>query len=291
MALHRVVVGMDFSEPSVVAARWVIENVASDAEVVLAHAIEHAETQTFLRDLYPPTDAIIKAGRERADRLLEELSNSLKTARLSDAVRVGRPEDVLSAVAQDVDASLIVTAVHGEKAELRRVLGSTAERVVRRTDRSVLLVRGVSDHQPQNILLALDESDLLPALIAWASHFIDAIGATVTVAHIGPSIIQNPSPDSSVESSKSPSEADLRHRIDEWIATQLAETPLASAERMIAFGDTGFEIEAAVRRLGADLLVIGRCGRRRADKSFVGSTAEFEIRNAKGPVLIVARPP
>ena len=61
---------MDFSEPSVVAARWVIENVASEAEVVLAHAIEPAETQTFLRDLYPPTDATIKAGRERADRLL-----------------------------------------------------------------------------------------------------------------------------------------------------------------------------------------------------------------------------
>ena len=51
----------------------------------------------------------------------------------------------------------------------------------------------------------------------------------------------------------------------------------------------GIEIQAAVRRLGADLLLIGRCGRPRADKSFVGSTAEFEIRNAKGPVLIVAR--
>lgn len=291
MTLHRVVVGMDFSEPSVVAARWVIQNVAPGAEVVLAHAIELAEPPPFLRDLYPPSDATIKAGRTRADRLLRDLSRSLKTDRLSDEVRVGRPEDTLTAVARDRGASLIVTAVHGERSELWRVLGSTAERVVRRTPVSVLLIRGLCDHPPQKVLVALDESDLLPALIAWASHFVDTIGATVTVIHIAPPITHTRGPDSPAELPKGPSEAELHRRVDDWMATQLANTPLASAQRMIAFGEPGFELEEAVRRSGADLLIIGRHGRARDDRSFVGSTAEFEIRNAKGPVLIVAEPP
>ena len=46
-----------------------------------------------------------------------------------------------------------------------------------------------------------------------------------------------------------------------------------------------------VERYRADLLVIGRYGVRRASGGFLGSVAEFLLRNGSGPVLAVASEP
>jgi nucleotide-binding universal stress UspA family protein len=62
-------------------------------------------------------------------------------------------------------------------------------------------------------------------------------------------------------------------------------------EAEAAFGDTGLEILSAVERYGADLLVIGRHGARRASGGFLGSVAEFLLRNGSGPVLAVSALP
>ena len=40
MRIRSVVVGMDFSEPSVVAARWAVEHFAPDADITLLHVID-----------------------------------------------------------------------------------------------------------------------------------------------------------------------------------------------------------------------------------------------------------
>jgi nucleotide-binding universal stress UspA family protein len=77
----------------------------------------------------------------------------------------------------------------------------------------------------------------------------------------------------------------------EWWKEQC---PFASGDRgkvEVAFGDTGLEILSAVERYKADLLIIGRHGARHASGGFLGSVAEFLLRNGSGPVLVVAKPP
>jgi nucleotide-binding universal stress UspA family protein len=83
----------------------------------------------------------------------------------------------------------------------------------------------------------------------------------------------------------------LRRQAELWLREQI---PSAAGEAVgveACFGDPGLEILSAVERYGADLLVIGRHGARRASGTFLGSVAEFLLRNGSGPVLAIADAP
>jgi nucleotide-binding universal stress UspA family protein len=86
-------------------------------------------------------------------------------------------------------------------------------------------------------------------------------------------------------------EEQLRRQAEQWCSGQI---PLVSAEGRqieIAFGDIPLEIPAAVERYRAYLLVIGRHGARPSSGGFLGSVAEFLLRNGSGPVLAAASAP
>ncbi|HEY9480241.1 MAG TPA: universal stress protein, partial [Gemmatimonadaceae bacterium] len=69
MQLNRVLVGIDFSAPSLAAARWVAEHFAPRAELVLIHVIPEPRTPPYLarvrRAAHPDT-----ATAERTTALL-----------------------------------------------------------------------------------------------------------------------------------------------------------------------------------------------------------------------------
>lgn len=86
-------------------------------------------------------------------------------------------------------------------------------------------------------------------------------------------------------------EAQLRSQAEGWLREQIPGTGDHPVTVEATFGDTGLEILSAVERYGADLLVIGRHGARPASGGFLGSVAEFLLRNGSGPVLVVADAP
>ncbi|NUR19426.1 MAG: universal stress protein, partial [Gemmatimonadaceae bacterium] len=55
MRLARVMVAVDFSGPSLAAARWAARELAPGAEIVLAHVIRAPEAPSFLRPFLPAT--------------------------------------------------------------------------------------------------------------------------------------------------------------------------------------------------------------------------------------------
>jgi nucleotide-binding universal stress UspA family protein len=60
-----------------------------------------------------------------------------------DAVlREGVPFEQINAVAEEIDAHLIVMGTHGRRGLARALLGSVAEKVVRTAHRPVTLIRG-----------------------------------------------------------------------------------------------------------------------------------------------------
>jgi nucleotide-binding universal stress UspA family protein len=89
-------------------------------------------------------------------------------------------------------------------------------------------------------------------------------------------------------SERNRAEEQLRRRTEEWLRQQVPsigdEAPLVEA----LFGDAGLEILSAVERYAADLLVIGHHGARPASGGFLGSVAEFLLRNGSGAVLTVS---
>lgn len=137
-----IVVGVDLSDVAEAAAREAATLASAlGADVVLVHALptstdedgaQHADYASLLHGY---------AAREAKEHL-SAIADSLPTAPAE--VRVapirGTPGETLVAVAEELSASWIAVGTHGRRGLARWVLGSTAERVLRRADRPVLVV-------------------------------------------------------------------------------------------------------------------------------------------------------
>jgi nucleotide-binding universal stress UspA family protein len=64
LQLRKIVVGVDFTDASLAAARWAATHFAPDAEIVLAHVVPSVRVPSFLRThLPPPVDVAATTAR------------------------------------------------------------------------------------------------------------------------------------------------------------------------------------------------------------------------------------
>ena len=134
MRLERILVGLDFSEPSFTAACWTAHQLAPAATIRLVHVLDLPESPTFLPGLYPARDRLLGFLREDVERRLEQTARQVADARLPHEVqfeiREGRTHDELVVAAKKWDANLIAVGEHGQRPGIWRMLGSTAERLI-----------------------------------------------------------------------------------------------------------------------------------------------------------------
>jgi nucleotide-binding universal stress UspA family protein len=135
--VNRIVVGLDGSEESHAAASTAAAVAgAFDAAVIGVHA-------TGLLDVWPTSTASDRNSHVHVRELLHGAwSEPLRTsgARLQLVLRDGPPADVLLAIADEVDADLIVVGNRGAGDTPLGELGSTSGKIVRRCHRAVLVV-------------------------------------------------------------------------------------------------------------------------------------------------------
>ena len=141
--MKRIMFATDFSPGAAAAEREALRLAhALAAEVVLAHVA--GETPRLGSVLYTPeVRAVFDSARQwAADALakrVSELAAEGLTAR--SVVRVGQPADEIVRVADDEHVDLIVMGTQGRTGLERLMLGSVAERVIRRARCPVLTVR------------------------------------------------------------------------------------------------------------------------------------------------------
>ncbi len=89
-------------------------------------------------------DEIIESLRERADKSLPELLPEEKREGLDVVFRTefGVPHAEIIRVAEDMGVDLIVMPTHGRTGALHLLIGSVAEKVIRKAPCPVLVVRG-----------------------------------------------------------------------------------------------------------------------------------------------------
>ena len=285
MELNQVIVGVDFSDASIDAVRWTAEFVAPGAHLVLANAVNVPEPPSFLRGFYPPTEQLTEAARRGAEVRLRELTESLGKHDIEIQVHVGRPEEVLTTLAKEREADLIVVGAHGERAGIWKLLGSTAEHVAQRAPTSVLLARACPPRAPATVVVALDETEMTRHQLAWARYFTREPESKTVAIHVAKPVPQM-RPDS--KAAADPAEEQLRRPAENWLQAQMAAAGIKNGIADVSFGDACLAIPAAVDRFKADLLIIGGHGARPASGPFMGSVAEFLLRNGRGPVLVAS---
>jgi nucleotide-binding universal stress UspA family protein len=303
--MNKIIVGVDFSPESELAARQAIEIARhTGGEVVLVHCGATVEIPS-LPDDAPPSEAfaayrstladILAGHREELSALRERLSGQGPV--VSQTLFEGFPDTALCEAARQIGAGMIVVGTHGRTGLRWFFLGSVAGRVVRACETSVLVARREAAGRGgfHRILVATDFSpDSVKALDCALD--VAAAGAQVDVVHyyglVWPALVYGGAPlaPASTPSALLTEElaAAARRRGDELLG------PRRRREVKLTFRAlSGTPLPGIVHRAeeGAyDLVAMGSHGRRGFRLMSLGSVTEAVVRRVPCSVLVGGKP-
>jgi nucleotide-binding universal stress UspA family protein len=292
--LRCVLAATDLSAP----ARRAVDRAARvaqpvSASVTLVHAVSGSALDELRRwldtgggTLQPLLDDV--RGRMRA--LASELSAQYQLG-VDDLVVVGRPVDEIVRVASERHADLIVAGTLGAGFLRNRMIGSTAERVVRKSSQPVLMVRQAPRGPYRRVLVPVDFSGWsgpsveIAAAVAPDAHFVlmhaveapfeGALGIAGVEARV-------------VDEYRAAARRDAGRTMRELVARAgLAEdrwTALTPDSR-----DARVSIVHQEQEQDCDLIVLGKHGRNAMEDVLLGSTTNRVIGESSADVLVCTR--
>jgi nucleotide-binding universal stress UspA family protein len=146
---YKVVVGVDYSEPSTKAMRAALDIALHRDSQIFAIAVAEgwapgrpAEVSTEMKETFrdEAQQTLEKWIAAQVDEL-EKTGVKLNRKRIAAAIDFGKPAEGILALAEDVSADLIVVGTHGRKGLERLVVGSVATEVLRGAHSAVLVAR------------------------------------------------------------------------------------------------------------------------------------------------------
>ncbi len=139
--LKTILVPTDFSKHSQTALNYAVAFARKfGAQLHLMHILQ--DLAVFFPDavsVVPPTDQLNTAVQAALERLVHE--NHLEAQNVQLVVRVGSPFHEIAEYARDTGIDLIVMGTHGRGGLMHLLMGSVAEKVVRKAPCPVLTVR------------------------------------------------------------------------------------------------------------------------------------------------------
>lgn len=144
MSIERILVPIDFSAISMDALDTAVEfSRPYEAEIVVMFAVEPTGSPILERD----SEAELAQQAHTAENKLEEICRSLGRGGISCSTRIeiGSAAEAIIGAATALKADLIVMSTHGRSGLKRALIGSVAEKVVRRARCPILLLRSFAD--------------------------------------------------------------------------------------------------------------------------------------------------
>lgn len=291
------------------------------AEVALPYAEEFADRLgaeiTLLQVVslsihaYPAAEGVIeipyadeeeKLLEARAKEYLERVGGRLKAKGVSvqPEVRVGLAADEITNYAARGDVGLVVMATHGRSGIGRWVLGSVAQKVVRATNRPLVLIRAAGPHPDvrekgifTKILVPLDGSKESEAVIPYVEEVALKLKAEVTLLEVLKYGYQVTTVEGYIyiEHNEQQVQSDMLHAKGylERVAAQLREKGVA-VECEAKLGDAAEEIIQFADEIHADVVAMSTHGRSGVGRWVFGSVAEKILHEGNTPLLIVRSP-
>jgi nucleotide-binding universal stress UspA family protein len=289
MEISKIVVGIDFSEESEIAARYAVKIARyTGASVILVHAglvldKQHdAAHSAAAREWEQMVEGHLAADRGKLEELRERLAAQHQD--VSHMVIDGFADTGLCEAAKELGADLVITGSHGRTGLKRLFMGSVAERVVRLCETSVMVARpGAEGSGPFRRILVPTDFSIHADRALQLAMVLCAPDGQIDVFHAW----------------DTPPELAL-----EWtgpVLHELASQAREAGESLLAKyhreGLTlGFEtvraraVDGVLERLQGgdyDLVVMGSHGRRGLRRLLLGSVAELTVRHAPCSVLVV----
>lgn len=280
--MNRLIVATDFSPRSDRAIR---------RSSLLARKLATSLTLVHVVDADRP-DALIEAERIAASDILEEHAQTLRSNDGIDADWILKVDDLhagILAAADEISADLIIIGPH--RSRLRDVfVGTTAERVVRRTTRPLLVAIETPATHHGKALLALDFDDASKSAgrEALAMGVFEHTEVVVMHAFDAPaegmmkrSMVQSDEVARYVDGEAETAAEKLRTLVSDLGLPPTCQTVVSMK------GSPARTILESAQEVGGDLIVIGTNQRKGFERALVGSVTEDVIRDAHRDVLII----
>ena len=295
--MNKIVVGVDFSSESRLAARQAIVIARrTGAEVVLAHVAVTVE----LPPVGPDPQAQVRAAMDSYRTLLageiERDRDELASLRrdlggqgpiVSHVLAEGFPEDALGSAAAELGADLIVVGTHGRSGLRWFALGNVAQKVIRGAEVDVLVARRECPAGGfRRVLVGFDftasSKRALARAIELASpdaridvahffHFPTAIGWGAAITAVDPDLIEETAQELSRQAEKILAE----HR-GTGLDLRFSAIHQDAVSGLVHLSE----------RDPYDLVALGSHGRRGVRRALLGSVAEAVARRAPCSVLV-----
>ncbi|MBV8201594.1 MAG: universal stress protein [Acidobacteria bacterium] len=204
----------------------------------------------------------------------------------------GTPHRVLAETAARSDASLIVVGAAESWGRLSKLLGSTADRVVRAAACPVLAVRGELELPLRRVLIAVDLSPASGDAMRRGLEVLAVIGSgpwgRPRTAIEALYVEEAPLFGAGLMDADPPrNESAAAAELDRFIAAHLPEPGWLVSGRVRRATAADREILGRCEEAAPDLVVLGTHGRSGFERLLIGSVAESVMRQAQSSVLIV----
>ncbi len=198
----------------------------------------------------------------------------------------GEPPEVITNIARERDADLIVMGTYGRRGLKRMIMGSVTSDVIINSPCDVLVVKKPCSEctgEYKSILVPFDGSVSSQNALNRASHLSRISEAEIIIMYVIPRYEEMLGFYKS-ESIKKLLWDEAKKILD--MGKRIASGNTASVITEIQEGQAAEQVVETARRLKNDLIIMGSHGYRGVDKAIIGSTAERVIINAPCPILI-----
>lgn len=255
------------------------------ASVILLHVEEDLPLYSYFQDLDSESEENVE---EQLQDAVKKFSDSNVTV-INSICEKGRPYSVICEMADKLDVDAVVISA-GENFKEKKLLGSTADKVIRMSNKNVVLMNQFQEKYSNTVICAYDFSPSSESAFKLSKEFADVSQRSLTVLHVINKVYFS----STVQASNSridhfakieKIEAAAEKRLKESVTSLIDDT--SGLEFLINQGIPAVQICSTVKKHNADWLFIGASGHNKFLQMLMGSTVEDVYRTATTNIFII----
>ena len=239
-------------------------------------------------------DTLLNEKRTSSAGYLETVGRSFEAVRLSSAVEIGKPEDLILDKAGADPQTLVVMATHGRSGIQRWVLGSVADKVLHGVANDLFLVRASEQGKTEGtatltkVIVPLDGSPLAEKVLPQVIELGTKMPLEVILMRayaLPPAISPNEYTGFSQELFNQ-LEGEAKDYLVEK-SQELSEQGLRNISYVIDLGYGAEEITRLARKTPDNFIAMCTHGRSGVKRWALGSVTDRVVRHSGDPVLII----